>query len=214
MSEPLARLPEQALDRAVAVLQGGGVVAFPTETSYGLAVDPTNPEAVGRLFLVKRRPPEKPLLLLAADGKQLAQVVTTVPKLYLPLMEAFWPGPLTLIFPARPELDQRVTGGTGTVGVRISPHPLARELARRFGRPVTATSANLSGQLPANTPAEVVAQFGANVDALLDGGVVPGGLPSTVCGLRAGKLVVVRPGRIDLTGHCAHLIGKVATGGR
>jgi L-threonylcarbamoyladenylate synthase len=187
-----------AVEEAVMVLQRSGVVAFPTETYYGLAVDPTDALALARLFTLKQRPESKPLLLLIDQLEQLAEVVSEVPKEYRRLIEMFWPGPLTLIFPARPQVSALVTGGTGTVGVRISPHPIARELVRRVGRPVTATSANLSGRSPAASAEQVIAQFGEKIDWIIDGGPVTGGLCSTVCTLERGKLVVLRHGQVVL----------------
>lgn len=180
------------------MLQHSGVVAFPTETYYGLAVDPTDALALARLFALKQRPENKPLLLLIDQLEQLVEVVSEVPKEYHRLIEMFWPGPLTLIFPARPEVSVLVTGGTGTVGVRISPHPIARELVRRVGRPVTATSANLSGRSPAASAEQVIAQFGEKIDWIIDGGPVTGGLCSTVCTLEHGKLVMLRRGQVVL----------------
>jgi L-threonylcarbamoyladenylate synthase len=187
-----------AVEEAVKVLRHSGVVAFPTETYYGLAVDPTDALALARLFALKQRPESNPLLLLIDQLDQLMEVVSEIPKEYRRLIEMFWPGPLTLIFPARPELSPLVTGGTGTVGVRISPHPVARELVRRVGRPVTATSANLSGRAPAASVAEVIAQFGEKIDWTIDGGPASGGLCSTVCTLERGKLVVLRRGQVVL----------------
>ena len=187
-----------AVEEAIKVLRHSGVVAFPTETYYGLAVEPTDTAALARLFALKQRPESKPLLLLIDQLDQLMEVVSEIPKEYRRLIEMFWPGPLTLIFPARPEVSPLVTGGTGTVGVRISPHPVARELVRRVGRPVTATSANLSGRSPAASAEEVIAQFGEKIDWIIDGGPASGGLCSTVCTLERGKLVVLRRGQVVL----------------
>jgi L-threonylcarbamoyladenylate synthase len=187
-----------AVEQAVKVLHHSGVVAFPTETYYGLAVDPTDALALARLFALKQRPESKPLLLLIDQLDQLMEVVREIPKEYRRLIEMYWPGPLTLIFPARPEVNVLVTGGTGTVGVRISPHPIARELVRRVGRPVTATSANISSRSPAASAEEVIAQFGEKLDWIIDGGPATGGLCSTVCTLEGGKLVVLRRGQVVL----------------
>ncbi|MEW6500934.1 MAG: L-threonylcarbamoyladenylate synthase, partial [Thermodesulfobacteriota bacterium] len=151
------------------MIRAGGVVAFPTETYYGLAVDPFNREALSRLFALKRRPPDKPVLTLIESEAQLPLLARQVPKLYRPLMDAFWPGPLTLVFDAVPELPVILTGYSGTVGVRISSHPMARQLVAALGQPLTATSANYSGQPAAVTPDEVVAQLGLDVDLVLEG---------------------------------------------
>ncbi len=188
----------ESLEQAATILCQGGIVAFPTETYYGLAVDPFCETAVARLFKVKQRPADKPLLLLIDRTEQLLEVATEIPPRYRGLMEKFWPGPLTLIFPARKELPDQVTGYTGTVGVRISPHPIARELIRRIGRPITATSANLSDLMPAKTAHEVRAMFQDKLDYILDGGETAAGLCSTVVALEGDELVLVRRGQIEL----------------
>jgi L-threonylcarbamoyladenylate synthase len=193
-------LPDEKIRQAVQVLRRGGIVAFPTETYYGLAVDPGNEAALQRLFQIKNRPAGKPLLLLVHDISLLDGLVSAVPDVYLPLIGKYWPGPLTLIFPAQPHLSAWLTGGTGTVGVRISPRPEARALARIFGKAVTATSANLSDQPPARFAFEVSDSFGSAVDFILDGGKTPGGRCSTVIGLRDGRLCLLRPGAITVEG--------------
>lgn len=182
------------------VLRQGGIVAFPTETYYGLAVDPDNEVSLQRLFQIKKRPAGKPLLLLIHDISLLDGLVTAIPDVYRPLIERYWPGPLTLIFPARPHLSAWLTGGTGTVGVRISPRPEALALTRFFGKAVTATSANLSDLPPARFASEVASSFGSAVDYILDGGKTAGGRCSTVIGLRQGELCLLRPGAIDVQG--------------
>jgi L-threonylcarbamoyladenylate synthase len=184
------------LARALAVIREGGVVAFPTETYYGLAVDPFNREALSRLFALKRRPPDKPVLTLIETEAQLPLLARRVPEVYRPLMDAFWPGPLTLIFEAVEALPVILTGYTGTVGIRISSHPIARQLVAAAGQPITATSANYSGQPAAITPGEVVAQLGLDVDFVIQGGVTPGGQGSTIVGLTGDDLVEVRAGVI------------------
>lgn len=184
------------LARALTVIRDGGVVAFPTETYYGLAVDPFNREALSRLFALKRRPPDKPVLTLIENREQLPLLARQVPDLYLPLMAAFWPGPLTMVFEAVPALPVILTGYTGTVGVRISSHPLARQLVAAAGQPLTATSANYSGQPAAVTPEEVVEQLGPDVDFVINGGTAPGGKGSTIVGLAEGRLTELRAGVI------------------
>jgi L-threonylcarbamoyladenylate synthase len=184
------------LRQALEIIRRGGVVAIPTETYYGLAVDPFNPEAVGRLFALKRRPAAKPLLTLIPGREHLALLTAAIPPVYLPLME-LWPGPLTLVFPARPTLSPLLTGGSGTVGARISSHPLAQLLVRALDQPVTATSANISGQAAAVTAGEVRAAFGGSIDLVIDGGRTPGGKGSTLVGVSNGKLLLLRAGVID-----------------
>jgi len=198
--ERIGGLPDEKIRQAVQVLRQGGIVAFPTETYYGLAVDPDNEAALQRLFQIKNRPGVKPLLLLIHDISLLDNLVTAVPDVYLPLIEKYWPGPLTLIFPAQPHLSAWLTGGTATVGVRISPRPEALALGRIFGRAVTATSANLSGHPPSRIASEVSVSFDSAVDFILDGGETPGGRCSTVIGLRDGKLCLLRPGAVNVEG--------------
>jgi len=152
-----------AIAAAAQVLRQGGVVAFPTETYYGLAADVGNEYALERIFLLKERQQGKPLLTLIAERAQLSSLTLVIPSPYERLMAAFWPGPLTLLFPARPELSAFLTGGTGTVGARISSHPVAREFVAAFGAPLTATSANRSGMPAACSAEEVRAQLGAGI---------------------------------------------------
>lgn len=187
------------LNRAVTVLNSGGVVAFPTETYYGLAVDPFNPMALNHLFALKQRDISKPILTLVDDRESLLILVQSVPAIYTALMDTFWPGPLTLIFPARLNLPILLTAGTSTIGVRQSSHPFARQLLRAFGRPITATSANISGHGPAADAFEVRAQFGSRVDLIFNGGKTPGIGGSTIVGLDGEKLKLIREGVIPFT---------------
>jgi len=184
------------IEQALEVIRRGGVVAFPTETYYGLAVDPFNREAVARLFVLKRRAPDKPILTLVGEREQLPQLAAQVPIVYEPLISAFWPGPLTLIFAARPDLPAALTGYTGTIGIRISSHPLAARLMAAWGGPLTATSANFSGQPAAASAPEVIAQLGPDVDYVLDGGPTAGGPGSTLVGLDNHQPLLIRAGVI------------------
>jgi len=184
------------LNRAVAVLNNGGIVAFPTETYYGFAVDPFNPMALNHLFTLKQRDTAKPILTLVDDRKSLSVLVHEVPIVYLQLMEKFWPGPLTLIFPARIDLPTLLTGATGTVGVRQSSHPFARQLLRAFGKPITATSANISGRDAAVDAHEVRSQFGSRIDMIFDGGPTPGKTGSTIIGVEESRIKLIREGVI------------------
>jgi len=184
------------LNRAVAVLSSGGVVAFPTETYYGLAVDPFNPLALNHLFALKQRDINKPILTLVDDRESLLTLVQSVPAQYTALMDKFWPGPLTLIFPARLNLPTLLTAGTSTIGVRQSSHPFARQLLRAFGKPITATSANISGRSAAVDAFEVKAQFGSKIDLIFDGGKTPGTGGSSIIRLEGDKLKLIREGII------------------
>lgn len=189
---------QQAVKQAVRLLKKGGIVAFPTETYYGLAVDPYCESAVRRLYQLKARQADKPLLLLVENKGQLASVVERVPQQFLPLMEKYWPGPLTLIFPARASVNKLITGNSGTIGVRISPHPMANALLAGMQGPLTATSANISGGEPAQTAADVEKIFGSSVDVILDGGPSAAGLCSTIIGLQNEHLTILRKGQVEL----------------
>jgi L-threonylcarbamoyladenylate synthase len=181
--------------KAVETIRQGGVVAYPTETYYGLGVDPFNPKALSRLFQLKRRPQAKPILTLIYDQKQLSLLTPTVPSLYKPLCD-LWPAPLTLIFQSLPSLPSLLTADTGTIAIRISPHPLASALVHACGHPITATSANISGAKAAMNPEEVQAHFGDRIDFVLEGGKTCGGMPSTVVAARNNALVLIREGVI------------------
>ena len=194
LGEPL--VTEEALAQACAVLQASGIVAFPTETYYGLAVDPFNQAALSRLFSLKGRSSDKPVLLIVDNPTQLDSLVAEVPPPFTMLMEKFWPGPLTLVFPGAASLPELLTGHRGTIGVRVSSHPVARQLVRGFGRPITATSANFSGQPAAVAVSGVLDQLGSGVDSILDGGATPGGQGSTRLGYHEGQVCLLRAGVI------------------
>lgn len=196
MSDSISPEQRQDLQQALLVFKQGGIVAFPTETYYGLAVDPFNSQAVERLFLLKHRADAKPILLLIDKQERLSRMATEVPPQFWPLMDRFWPGPLTLIFPSRDHLPPALTAGTGTVGIRISSHPLAFLFSSLAGGAITATSANLSGIRPAANEHEVLSQFGKQLDWLLKAGPTPGGAPSTIVAAQGGGLQLVRDGVI------------------
>jgi L-threonylcarbamoyladenylate synthase len=179
---------------AASVIQDGGLVAFPTETYYGLAVDPFNEHALQRLFRVKNRPVMKPVLVLIASLDQLEMLASSVPETAAGLMEHFWPGSVTMVLPARPDLSRILTGSTSTVGVRLSPHPVATALVKACGIPLTATSANTSGDPAAVSADEVRSIFGGEVDFILDGGKTPGRHGSTLIGFGEKKVECIREG--------------------
>ena len=181
------------LNRAVTVINQGGVVAFPTETFYGLAVDPFNEKALERLFRLKNRSPAKPVLTLVADENQLSSLAADIPSFYPALMRQFWPGPLTLLFPALASLPWLLTADTGRVGARISSHPVARTLVQGCGRPITATSANLAGCPAATLAAEVLYQL-PQVDFIIEFNKFVQGTASTIIGSRDGIPEIIRPG--------------------
>jgi len=185
-----------ALTKVKKIIQGGGIIAYPTETFYGLGVDARNEEAVKALFSLKGRDFNKPVSILVKDETALRQVVTDVPPAAEALIRHFWPGPLTLVFTALPALSPLLTAGTGKIGVRISSSPTAAELLAAIDCPLTTTSANPSG-LPAPVTAEAVLEyFGDGLDALLDGGELPGTLGSTVVDVTGANVTILREGEI------------------
>jgi L-threonylcarbamoyladenylate synthase len=200
-----ARLPVDAsrpapaaLRAAAEVLRGGGLVAFPTETFYGLGAHAFDEAAVARVFRAKGRPGDKPLLVLVDSVGMVERVAREVPPRARRLMERYWPGPLTLVLPAAPGVPVGLTAGTGTIGVRLSGHAVARGLVAALGAPVTAPSANRHGEASPRTADEVIAELGAAVDVVLDGGATPGGPPSTVLDLTGATPAVLRPGAVAL----------------
>jgi L-threonylcarbamoyladenylate synthase len=191
------KVSAKTIQEAVCVIKGGGIVAFPTETYYGLAVDPFNEKSLNRLFEVKKRPFEKAILNLIDTQEKLFLFTENVEDAFLPLMARFWPGPLTLVVKAKAGISPMLACDNGTVGVRISSHPVAQTLCREMGQPITATSANLSGQKAAETAQEVAWQLGAGVDLIIDGGRTPGGKGSTIVGIENNKLKLIRDGVVD-----------------
>jgi L-threonylcarbamoyladenylate synthase len=186
------------IDQAAAAIRSGKVVAIPTETYYGLAVDPDNESALEALFSIKGRPSHKPILLLISNTEQLSRYASAVPKQYEPLMARHWPGPLTLVFPAKSTVSTLLTGGTGTIGIRLTPHPVTLRLIETLGKPITATSANLSDGEPALSIGEVLRIFGGRLGAVVDGGEADGGPGSTVINLIDGQLCIERFGRVKV----------------
>jgi len=194
-----SRNPDPALiGRAAALLHAGKLVGYPTETFYGLAADPLSPDAVETIFAAKGRPDRMALPLIAADRRAVQTSVRELSEAAERLAAAFWPGALTLVLPASPSLPQRLLGGGHTVGIRISPHPVAAALALAFGSAIVATSANRSGAPAPMTAAEVGQALGAEVALILDGGPTRGGQASTVLDLSVDPPRVVRSGEIPL----------------
>ena len=174
----------------------GGIVALGTDTLYGLAVDPFNRAAVSRLFEVKEREADRAMPLIAADTSQVASHLGRLSPAAERLAARYWPGPLTLAVPAPAALPRDVTGGRTTVGVRVPAAEIARAVCAGCGKPVTATSANLSGEQPAANPDEVERILGDRIDFLLDTGPAPGGPPSTIVDVTAAPPVLIREGAV------------------
>ncbi len=186
-----------ALERAADRLRAGGLVAFPTESFYGLGAAALDAHATNRIFAVKGRPESKPLLVLV-DSVTMAEALAVVAARARALMERYWPGPLTLVLPARHSVPDAVTAGTGTVGVRMSSHPTARGLVRALGAPVTAPSANPAGAAPPTTAADVLRYFPDALACVLDGGATAGGPPSTVLDVTADPPRLLRQGAVTV----------------
>jgi L-threonylcarbamoyladenylate synthase len=186
-----------AIAQVAATLRNGGVVAIPTDTLYGLAVDPWNPSAVARVFTIKGRHEDRALPLVAADIDQVRQWIGELDAVARRLGERFWPGPLTLVMCAPDGLAPEVTAGGGTIGVRVPSHAVARAVCAAFERPVTATSANLSGQPATDDPNNVAAQLSSGVDLLLDAGITRGGPASTIVDVTGRELRLIRAGAVS-----------------
>jgi L-threonylcarbamoyladenylate synthase len=186
-----------AIEAAAAVLRTGGLVAFPTETFYGLGAAATCEAALARIFSVKGRPDDKPLLVLVSSVA-MAETVAEVPAAARALMVRHWPGALTLVMHARPQVSALITAGTGTIGIRHSPHRVPSALVERLGFPVTAPSANRSGASPPTTARDALAGLEAEIDMVLDGGRTAGGQPSTVLDVTVSPPLVRRQGAVML----------------
>jgi L-threonylcarbamoyladenylate synthase len=185
------------VQHAVDLLRKGGLVAFPTETVYGLGADAANAEAVRRLYKVKRRPPDHPVIVHFADAEQAFAWARDVPSAARKLADEFWPGPLTLILKRSTLAKDFVTGGQDTVGLRVPRHPIARELLSLFGSGVAAPSANRFGLVSPTTAAHVREDLGKDVDLVLEGGPSEVGIESTILDLSAGEPALLRPGHIS-----------------
>ncbi len=181
---------------AARILTTGGVVAYPTDTLYGLAADPRDPAAVDRLVAAKRRAPGLAIPLIASDPAQAGRAASALTPLAHRLMDAFWPGPLAIVVGAAASLDGRVVGEGGTIAVRVPANAVARALAATFDYPITATSANRSGQPAPSTAADAGAEFGPDIDAVIDAGPTPGGVPSTIVDARGAAPRLVREGAV------------------
>jgi L-threonylcarbamoyladenylate synthase len=191
-----ARPDAQVLAAAAAAVRAGGVVAFPTETFYGLGAAASSAAGVARVFAVKGRPEGKPLLVLVDSMAMAESLALSVSDTARALMARHWPGALTLVLPARPSVPTALTAGTGTIGVRWPAHAVSVGLVRALGEPLTAPSANPSDAPPPRTAQEVLGYFDGALDLVLDGGPTPGGAPSTVLDLTVDPPRVLRRGAV------------------
>jgi len=195
----MARLPQDEIDRAVEALRDGEVVAFPTETVYGLGADAQNPDAVRKVFELKGRPATHPLIVHLDHPRLLERWALTVPAAAQALAGRFWPGPLTLVLRRAPAVDLAITGGQDTVAVRVPGHPVAQQLLRAFGSGIAAPSANRYGHVSPTRADHVREEFGDAVKVVLDGGDCKIGLESTIVSCVDAVPRVLRPGAITLS---------------
>jgi L-threonylcarbamoyladenylate synthase len=195
----MARLPQDEIDRAVDALREGEVVAFPTETVYGLGADAQNPEAVRKVFELKGRPATHPLIVHLDHPRLLERWALDVPPAAQALAGRFWPGPLTLVLRRAPAVDLAITGGQDTVAVRVPNHPVAQQLLRAFGGGIVAPSANRYGRVSPTRAEHVRDEFGDAVKVILDGGDCKIGLESTIVSCVDAVPRVLRPGGITLS---------------
>ena len=187
---------EADIARAVSALHAGGLVAFPTETVYGLGADAANDAAVQKVFAAKGRPHDHPLIVHIAEGTQITTWARDVSRAAQLLAQRFWPGPLTMVLKRAGRVSDLVTGGQGTIALRAPSHPVARALLARFGGGIAAPSANRYGRVSATTAGHVRQEFGDDIDFILDGGATDIGIESTIVDLSRERPSVLRPGAI------------------
>lgn len=205
MKRPTDVAPD--VQQATRVLRAGGLVAFPTETVYGLGADARNPAAVARIFAAKGRPTDHPLIVHLAHAGELTGRAQQVPDAAWQLAESFWPGPLTLVLPRLAEVPAAVTGGLDTVALRVPAHPVARTLLQAFGSGIAAPSANRYGRVSPTSAADVRVEFGNEIDLVLDGGRCEVGIESTIVDLSSPTQRILRPGLVT-----AHALRRVLGG--
>lgn len=187
----------ESIIHGVSVLTAGGIVAFPTDTVYGVGADAFNPSAVEKIYAAKKRPKDKPLAVLVASFRDVLKLATNLPAAFERVATAFWPGALTIVVKADSDLPVEITAGGNTVGVRMPDNPIALKLIAAFGKPLATTSANLSGEREAITAEEVQASLGDKIDLILDGGATKKKVVSTVLDLSVKPPVILRHGQIS-----------------
>ncbi len=188
--------PALTIDQAIATLRQGHLVAIPTETVYGLAADAMCPTAINRIFALKGRPSDHPLIVHIADAKQMPVWAMDIPEVAYRLADAFWPGPLTFILKKQRDVPLEVTGGQNTIGLRCPDNALTLELLQRFDGGLAAPSANRFGRISPTTADHVRAEFGADTPPILDGGPCAVGIESTIVDLSGKSFRILRPGKI------------------
>jgi L-threonylcarbamoyladenylate synthase len=188
---------EKILARALAILISGGIIAYPTETFYGLGADATNEKAIEKIFAVKGRNFKNPVSLIIGQADDIYPLVQDIPESAHKLMASFWPGALTIVFQASNKISPLLTAGSGKIGLRVSSHPIARGIVQKLKRPLTATSANLSGAPECTQASEVAEQIGDIIDAIVDLGDTPGMKGSTIIDVTFYPPVILREGAIS-----------------
>ncbi len=193
-----AELPDEAIGRALAALRAGEVVVYPTETFYGIGADAFAEAALQRIFEIKGRDATRTIALIAHDEVAAFALAREVPEVARRLARALWPGPLTIVMPARDGIPEALIGPDGGVGVRVSSHPIARALAHGLGRPITATSANRTGEAPARTAVEARAAFSEQIKVFVEDKTLTGGAPSTIVRCDRAGWSILRTGAIGI----------------
>jgi L-threonylcarbamoyladenylate synthase len=202
---------DAVLDKAAVIIRSGGTVAFPTETVYGLGADGLNPDAVLKIFEAKERPPGNPLSLLVHSREDLGKVARNIPEKAFRLMDAFWPGPLTIVLEKNDIVPAITSGNLQSIGVRMPDHKIPLELVKRAGTPLAAPSANLSGKPSPSLASHVIADLTDRIDAIIDGGEVIIGLESTVIDMTVEPPALLRPGAVR-SEELEKIIGKIRPG--
>ena len=195
----------QNINQAAEIVKNGGLIAYPTETVYGLGADPYNAEAIQKIFIAKGRAEDKGIILLIRGVDDLSTLVRAVSPTAQMLIDAFWPGPLTLVFRANPDLSPALLGGRDTVALRHSSSPIATQLLTSLGGPLTSTSANRSAEPPGRSASEVQNALGEHLDLILDGGPSDSTLPSTLVDVSTDRAILLREGAIPVRKLRAHI---------
>ncbi len=196
--DPCSPNPDVVL-QTVRLLDAGGIVAYPTDTLYGLGVSGINCDAVDRLFALKQRRSDKPVPLIVESARSAGRYATHINDAACKLMEAFWPGPLSLVLAASESIPDQTHGATGTVALRVPAAPFARAVAHELGAPLTATSANVAGCPPSVTAREVQKLFQDRIDLIIDGGPAANEIPSTIVDVTGERAILLRKGAISCT---------------
>ena len=196
MKTQILKENKEDIEKAGQIIKDGGLVAFPTETVYGLGADGLNPEAVKKVYKAKGRPSDNPMILHISEIEQVYGIAKEVTPEHLKLMEAFWPGPMTVVMECKDIVPKETTGGLSTVGIRLPKTEAARQLISSAGTPIAAPSANLSGKPSPTKASHVLDDLDGRIDAIIEGGKCQVGIESTVLTIKEGKVIILRPGLI------------------